>query len=169
MKFSKTHIAVNAAAALVCATATLAEAADIRSWDQRIDDATKRFVVLVAFDNRAVLDKETQLVWQRQPAAAQTWYVAMDDCLMARIGGREGWRLPSMNELTSLVGSSGVLPAGHPFTGLVTNSHFWSSTSSYGGTSAYLRSLTFDHGTIGGKTYANPFFCVRGPGSSERF
>ncbi len=158
-----------AAMVFACGIGAEANAVDIRSWDQRIDDATKRFVVLAAFNNQAVLDKETQLVWQRQTASPQTWYVAMEGCLLASIGGRDGWRLPSMSELSSLVGPSGVLPAGHPFTGLLVNAHYWSSTSSYYTTSAYLRALTFDHGTTGGKSYANASLCVRGPGSPDRF
>ena len=75
----------------------------------------------------------------------------------------------SMSELSSLVGSSGVLPAGHPFTGVPSYGGFWSSTSSYGTLSAYLRSLTVDHGTVGGKTYENYSLCVRRPGSPDRF
>ena len=97
-----------AAMVFACGIGAEANAVDIRSWDQRIDDATKRFVVLAAFNNQAVLDKETQLVWQRQTASPQTWYVAMEGCLLASIGGRDGWRLPSMSELSSLVGPSGV-------------------------------------------------------------
>lgn len=161
--------AVIAAVGTTVLLAGAAHAADIRSWDQRIDDATKRFVVLAAFDNQAVLDKETQLLWQRQPNVARTWYVAMDSCLTARIGGRAGWRLPSMSELSSLVGTTGTLAAGHPFTGIPVNSHFWSSTSSSSTLTAYLRSLTVDHGTVGGKTYQNPSFCVRGPGAPDGY
>lgn len=145
-----------------------AHAADIRSWDQRIDDATKRFVVLSLFGSQAVLDKETQLVWQRQPNVARPWYAAMDACLLGRIGGREGWRLPSMSELSSLVGATGTLAAGHPFTGIPVNSHFWSSTSS-SSTVAFLRSLTNDHGTLGSKANQLPSLCVRGPGAPDRY
>jgi hypothetical protein len=150
-------------------SAAAAHAADLRSWDQRIDDATKRFVVLPVFGNQAVLDKETQLVWQRQPNAAQTWYVAMDTCLLARTGGRAGWRLPAISELSSLVGTTGTLAAGHPFSGIPANGHFWSSTGSSSTLTAYLRSLTVDHGTVAGKTYQHPSLCVRGTGAPDRY
>ena len=40
------------------------EAAPLESWDDQINNAT-RFKVLPEFSNEAVLDKETQLVWQR--------------------------------------------------------------------------------------------------------
>lgn len=74
-----------------------------------------------------------------------------------------------MSELSSLVGTTGVLPAGHPFTGVPSSVHFWSSTSSYSTTLAYLRSLTVDHGTYGSKTGQNYSLCVRGPGAPDRF
>ena len=39
-------------------------AAPLESWDDQINNAT-RFKVLPEFNNEAVLDKETELVWQR--------------------------------------------------------------------------------------------------------
>jgi hypothetical protein len=39
----------------------------LKSWSRRINDATERFEVLEKFKNEAVLDRETQLVWQREP------------------------------------------------------------------------------------------------------
>lgn len=120
MKSPNIRTAVAAAAVLLCGSTTLAQAADIRSWDQRIDDATKRFVVLPAFNNQAVLDKETQLVWQRYMSNADVSQPhAAHACSNSRTGGRMGWRLPTIAELTSLVDPSvptgARLPAGHPF------------------------------------------------------
>jgi len=40
------------------------KAAPLESWDDQINNAT-RFKVLPEFSNEAVLDKETQFVWQR--------------------------------------------------------------------------------------------------------
>jgi hypothetical protein len=37
----------------------------LQSWDTETDDAGARFVVLDDFDGAAVLDRETQLIWQR--------------------------------------------------------------------------------------------------------
>ena len=54
--------------AALALSVTAVEAVDVRSWDRKIENATHRFVVLRAFDDEAVLDRETQLVWARTPS-----------------------------------------------------------------------------------------------------
>ena len=110
-----------------------AEAIDVRSWDQKIPNAGQRFVVLAAFDDEAVLDKETQLVWQRTPSSGGIWVHSVRTCANATTGGRRGWRLPTVDELSSLLMPepnqlSGILPFGHPFLGLSTSDGYWTST-----------------------------------------
>jgi hypothetical protein len=39
--------------------ATPANAVDLRSWDQKFNNAANRFIVLTAFNDEAVLDKES--------------------------------------------------------------------------------------------------------------
>ena len=103
------------------------------SWDQKIGAAT-RFVVLTNWNSQAVLDKETGLVWQKTPASATPdWRGAREACLGSRTGGRSGWRLPAVHELTSLIQPSGwigggpTLPPGHPFVNV--HPHvYWSAT-----------------------------------------
>jgi hypothetical protein len=90
-----------------------------------------RFVVLPDWANEAVLDRETGLVWELSPAKdTLDWNGAQDHCLNRTTGGRKGWRLPSVHELTSLVDPSipppgPTLRAGHPFTN-VQSSRYWS-------------------------------------------
>jgi len=51
-----------------------------------------------------------------------------------QVGGRKGWRLPSVHEIASLVDPAKVnpaLPTGHPFTN-VQSSAYWSATTSAG-------------------------------------
>ena len=114
---------IAAVALALCAYAgTAAQAVDLRSWDQKIDSASQRFVVLSSFNDQAVLDKETQLVWQRAPGTQNILYSdAVLRCGRAFLGSRAGWRLPTSAELMSLIDPSITntqlvgLPPGHPF------------------------------------------------------
>ena len=80
-----------------------------------------------------MLDKETGLVWEQSPGTfSDNWSFARGSCLNKGVGGRLGWRLPSVAELASLVDPSvafpgPTLPAGHPFS-TVTGDFYWSAT-----------------------------------------
>ena len=100
--------------------------------------AAQRFVVLAAFNNEAVLDKNTGLVWEKSPSileiANAEWFVARTLCLNSVTGGQKGWRLPSIPELNSLIDPSAPfpdpkLPPGHPFLNVL-GLFFWSATRS---------------------------------------
>ncbi len=105
------------------------------AWDRKIANVRLRFRVLKAFDNEAVLDRETGLIWERSPnKEAVLWPNARLMCAQKAIAGRGGWRLPTFNELTSLVDPSikkpnaPRLPARHPFVN-VQPASYWSATS----------------------------------------
>jgi hypothetical protein len=95
--------------------------------------AAQRFVILSAFTNDAVLDKATGLVWEKSPQTTSAkWTVARRTCTEKNVGGQNGWRLPSLEELSGLVDSSVAppslaLPPGHPFLA-VRSAVYWSST-----------------------------------------
>jgi hypothetical protein len=95
--------------------------------------AARRFVILLAFNSEAVLDQETGLVWERSPQTTSArWSVARRTCIDKNVGGQKGWRLPSLQELTSLVDPSiappgPTLPPGHPFL-TVQSTVYWSET-----------------------------------------
>jgi hypothetical protein len=108
------------------------------SWAQTLPCRTlancPRFVVLPNFGHAAVLDRETGLVWERSPSTELVnWHFAHVRCNeFVTLGGRLGWRLPTVNELASLVDpgrSDPALPAGHPFTNVQLTSHYWSATT----------------------------------------
>ena len=88
------------------------------TWDKKFNGAN-RFSVLGAFGNAAVLDKETGLVWEQSPSTTRTGPPgAHAACITQNIGGRLGWRLPTIQELASLVDqtqSNPALTSGHPF------------------------------------------------------
>lgn len=158
--------------ATACAVFTLsgtAQAVDLRSWDQKIDQASKRFVVLAAFNSEAVLDKETQLVWQRAISAEPTtWASSSHRCLISGAGGRWGWRLPTFSELASLT-ADGALPAGHPFNGITDQVNLWTATSNQtDGSFAYsVQFRPYNLVLQQYKTTNNHRLCVRGIGSQD--
>jgi hypothetical protein len=105
------------------------------SWDQQLrcdtDAHCSRFTVLEKFDGAAVLDGETGLVWEQSPSTAlMVWGRAQVRCTQLVTGGRGGWRLPTVQELGSLVDVSvpGSLPAGHPFAN-IQPFLYWSATT----------------------------------------
>lgn len=88
------------------------------AWDMVLPSHS-RFIILSTMNSAAVLDRETGLVWERQPSnLPHTWPAADAGCREAAIGGRKGWRLPRLEELQSLIDpaqASPALPPGHPF------------------------------------------------------
>ena len=122
------------AAAIGGFTAARAEAANPPippAWSQ-ILPADKRFVLVMG--GAAVLDEETGLVWEQSPDTATVdWLGALSSCNDRTVGGRKGWRLPTIQELTSLVDPTIAFPgptllSGHPFSNVpLTGS--WSATS----------------------------------------
>lgn len=168
-----------AAAIAACCTglalASAADAVDLRDWGRKFP-ASQRFVVLSQFGNQAVLDKETQLVWQRTAGlTTTTWSSAKGHCIGLVLGGRLGWRLPSIYELLSIGQSTSPngnvsLPPGHPFKSV--QSLYWTSTelrpnSGQPATDAFLA-----HFGPGISAVVTPFqgqihfgvWCVRGSG-----
>src|SRR5215471_17383142 len=93
------------------------------SWDQTLPPST-RFIVLSNFNAEAVLDRETGLVWERSPVSilGTDWFTAVSSCERLIVANRLGWRLPSVQELTSLVDptqGNPALPPGNPFGNIV--------------------------------------------------
>ena len=112
-------------------------------WDKQIN-RPNRFTVLADFGGQAVLDRETEVVWERSPDTLQSpWIQAQAQCNLKNVGNRRGWRLPTVQELASLVdptvSSPGpTLPAGHPFmnvrvigdpTNPLSSSAYWTATT----------------------------------------
>jgi len=80
-----------------------------------------------------VLDKETGLVWEPAPSGEiGDWYHAVAYCYRKSDVGRMGWRLPTIEELTSLLdpskGNELALPDNHPFEN-VQETTYWSATT----------------------------------------
>src|SRR5215471_2214813 len=73
-----------------------------QNWDKALPSAS-RFTVLAAFNNEAVRDDNTGLVWERvQDARYILWSESISYCANKTVGGTVGWRLPSVVELNSV-------------------------------------------------------------------
>jgi hypothetical protein len=146
------------------------------AWDQQIP-AAQRFIVLSNWNNLAVLDRETGLVWERTPDTdIGVWGDAINHCnFQVAIGNRLGWRLPSLQELGTLADKSQsfpALPAGHPFQGILGGgpggTNFWSTTTLVSDP-GFAIAVDFRFGGVSAasKTNANVAsrsWCVRGNG-----
>src|SRR6187402_482590 len=99
-----------------------------QNWDKKLSN-DDRFTVLPDFTNQAVRDNETGLVWERSPSTSQaSWYDAVRACWLRQVGGRMGWHLPTIEELSTLVDPSvpapgPALPTGHPFQNIIASSY----------------------------------------------
>jgi len=70
-------------------------------------ELSKRFTILDSFNKEAALDNETGLVWEMVPQRAMTvWKNAAGICAKKTVGGKQGWRLPSLKELETLADHS---------------------------------------------------------------
>jgi hypothetical protein len=180
--------------ALLALPAPGAAQTPLTSWDQVIPNASQRFVVLAAFNDEAVLDRETGLVWERTPAdVTRDWAGAISHCYWrtvqtsARAGtgpvpGRNGWRLPTIEELSTLLaptpGHCFTLPPGHPFQ-LPPSTWYWSITTVVSdsaqepGAAAwrllFSDTLGCQQETISGKLGSNRAWCVRGGHGYDAF
>ncbi len=140
------------------------------SWHQLL--TTDRFQLVMynqtALDYQAVLDKETGLVWDRYPdTSSYSWANAIERCYKRIKENRRGWRLPTVEELSTLV-YSGIsnpsLPAGHPFVD-VQNARYWTSTTAtLVGDRTYAWYVGFGNGEphYELKSTSYNYWCVRG-------
>ena len=150
------------------------------SWDQKLQcdslSTCPRFVVLANWNGEAVLDRETGLTWQRT-LDAYSWSRG-NACNLVSIGGRWGWRLPTLPELLSVFDPANAarpyLPEGHPFsaTGLPFNFYLLTSTQSgtFNGEDQFLALYPGVRGdgtirlaiTGNGRSFNGQAWCVRG-------
>jgi len=100
-------------------------------------DGPERFEVV--FDGAAVHDRLTGLYWEQSPdPALMGWSDAVKHCENLEISNKKGWRLATVDELTSLVDPSVLgspkLPDEHPFDtgckfgGCVQADTYWTKT-----------------------------------------
>jgi hypothetical protein len=141
----------------------------VQNWGGKVQDSA-RFGDALA--KTAYLDNETGLVWERAPRTdTYAWAAAMILCGDRNVGGRKGFRLPTREELLTLVDPTHAdpsLPAGHPFNlGGIPNLMFWTQTDHPSNADAAML-VDFSGGVSKAlqKSFTTPrHWCVRGPGA----
>jgi len=142
------------------------------AWSQKLP-AEQRFVLVL--DDEAVLDKETGLVWERDVSSSGTpsWYDAIVYCTSLTKGGRNGWHLPTIEQLASQLDMSVLdspkLPEGHPFIGVLPHA-YWSATTDASNGNLAL-SVGFNRGLVFSfdKLALRRVWCVRGGQSHDGY
>jgi len=88
-----------------------------------------RFTLL--FGGVAVKDSQTGLIWEQEPDREHdVWSRSNERCVTKEVGGKKGWRGPTIDELKTLIDLSQhdpALPAGHPFSN-IKSEIYWTST-----------------------------------------
>lgn len=131
------------------------------AWDKILDE--DRFKVIM--NGEAVLDKETCLVWELEPnTSPMEWEDARAYCYRLTLGGRGGWRMPTIEELRSLLDivNPSPLPEENPFI-LGSQVGFWSTTTVATGISdAWIVDTGIPNARAWSKLQPVHIWCVRG-------
>jgi len=146
------------------ASTTVTQAGALPAWDKKIT-GPGRFKVLKSFNDAAVLDKETGLVWEKTASLAGNWRNALRFCALRNTGGRMGWRVPALEEILTLVDQNQTTPAlpdGAPFENVLSTS-FWTANEEEGDPTLVV-TVSLDVFTLSGapKTVSRKVLCVRG-------
>lgn len=103
---------------------------------------SERFVV----EGGVVTDTKTGLQWEAEHHGMMTWDEALEYAKSLRLGGYDDWRLPTIEELLTLVDFSKTNPTS-AFPGMP-REWFWSSSSYSGSSSSNAWGVAFDYGDV---------------------
>jgi len=92
-------------------------------------NSTAALGALVDNGDGTVTDTVTNLMWQQKTGGNLDWTKADDYCKQLSLGGKSGWRLPTLNELKSLLDSNKTNPAiDVTFFPDTKSAYYWTST-----------------------------------------
>jgi hypothetical protein len=143
------------------------------SWSRTIP-SNDRFLSVI--HSKIFLDRETGLVWSNHLMPGSSWQNAQFVCFRQFYGGKMGWRLPSIEEITSLVVDKqlDIYPFSHrPHISDVLSAindgdpkTLWTATEdprdAENALAMSVNSDGFTNNDSYSKTQQNPFVCVRG-------
>lgn len=141
---------------------------EMLSREKNVQEAKLHFKIVTNGTAQTVADSLTGLEWVQAPhslsgnSEGMTWSSGDDFCANLAYAGHSDWRLPSANELESLVKKL-ALPVGHPFAG-VQDSYYWA-----GAENGYATSVDMSCGRVSYSPNACLYYVwpVRG-GQEER-
>jgi len=91
--------------------------------------SSTRFTLVL--NGAAVKDNRTGLIWEQEPDREHdVWSRSNERCATKEVGGKKGWRAPSVEELKTLIDPSQhdpALPVGHPFSN-IKSEIYWTAT-----------------------------------------
>jgi uncharacterized protein DUF1566 len=92
-------------------------------------DPPARFTLVL--EGTGVKDNQTGFIWEQEPDRIHdVWGASVSRCATKTVGGKTGWRAPSVDELKTLIDPSQhdpALPAGHPFSN-IKSEIYWTAT-----------------------------------------
>jgi len=92
-------------------------------------DSPARFTLVL--EGAGVKDNQTGHIWEQEPDRIHdVWSASVARCTTKTVGGKSGWRAPSVDELKTLIDTSQhdpALPAGHPFSN-IKSEIYWTAT-----------------------------------------
>jgi hypothetical protein len=145
-----------------------------QNWDKNLPSAS-RFSVLPSFNNQAVRDNNTGLVWEQTiDLTNRVWPQALAICANKTVGGTGGWRLPSVVELKSVLDTSLSAPyINGVFTssGIIAFNNWWSATTStVNSGDAWIVDINDGRANGNSKSSGQGLaWCVRGPMNADAY
>jgi hypothetical protein len=117
---------------------------------------TERFKIL----KYSVLDLKTGLEWQKDAGGRMSWDEAMEYASSLRLGKHSDWRVPTIEELLTLIDFAKTGPASS-FPAMP--SHWFWSSSSYSGSSSNAWLVSVNFGSVSNDVKTNSFNvrCIR--------
>jgi hypothetical protein len=145
-----------------------------QNWDRNLLSAS-RFSALPSFNNQAVRDNNTGLVWEQTiDLTNRVWPQALAVCANKTVGGTGGWRLPSVVELKSVLDTSLSAPyINSVFTssGIIAFNNWWSATTStVNSGDAWIVDINDGRANGNSKSSGQGLaWCVRGPMNADQY
>ncbi len=92
-----------------------------------LEDSEFEAIIDQTTSQKIVSDETNNLIWTISDNSLHTWQSALNYCETLNYAGRKNWRLPSINELATVINYSKLSPASD-FPG-IGSAYFWSSST----------------------------------------